>query len=82
MNDARRMEPAHLIPQPPVVDLAQELLGVRGKLGRVPQRLGLDAFGQLRRPGVRVDDAVHMPAEPQPELQIAPGDPLRHPESL
>ena len=52
------VEPAHLVVQPSVVQLAEEFLGVRRERARLPQRLGVHGAGEFWRARVRVHDPV------------------------
>ena len=72
------MQPVHLVAQPPVLELAEELLGIRRQRGRIPQRLGVDLGRDLGRAAVRVDDPLDVPAEPQAQSDVALSDRFAH----
>jgi hypothetical protein len=59
-----------LVTQPAVGQLAEQRFGVGDEYRRVHRRRRLDRSGQRQRADVRVDDAVHVPAdlEAQPEV--------------
>src|SRR5205823_5256618 len=61
----------HLVAQPAVLELAGERVGVGRELRRVDQLLGLDLLLQLGWAAVRVDNAVDMLPEPEPQLEVA-----------
>jgi len=68
-----RLAAGELRPEPLVAALvveaqvARERLCLGGELRRRRRRLGLDLGRELRRPEVRVHEAVDVAAEPQPE---------------
>jgi hypothetical protein len=66
-------EPAGaLLAQPCVRKLVQEHVGVSRKLRRRSHLLlCCDRLGKFGRPVVGIDEPVHVPAEPQPEGEIA-----------
>ena len=60
-----------LVVQPAVLDLAEQRLCVGDECPRLDRRLRVDGGGELRRPEVGVDDAVDVPADLQPESEVA-----------
>ena len=63
-------QPDHLVAQPAVVQLVQQVLRVGDERPRIGRRLGVDRGGQLRRAEVGVDDPVVVPAEPQAQPDV------------
>ena len=59
------------------VDLARQCLGLCRKVCRVDEPLCAHGLRQLGWPVVGVDEAVHVPSEPQSQRQVALGD-ARH----
>jgi hypothetical protein len=74
-------EPGDLVAQPAVLELVEQRVGVGDKRRRVDRRLGAGGGGKLGRPVVGVDDPVDMPADPQPQAEVAL-DSWLHPASL
>ena len=66
-----RAQADHLVAQPAVVELVEQGLRVGDERPRLDGRRGLDRRRQLRRSEVGVDDPVDVPAELQPQPEVA-----------
>jgi hypothetical protein len=66
-------ETDHLIAQPAVLELVEQLLCGGDEHPGLDGRLGVDGGRQLRWAEIRVDDPVDVTAELQPQPQITPG---------
>jgi hypothetical protein len=75
-------EADHLVAQPAVVQLIEEPVRRRDELWRVDRRLGVDGRRELRRAEVGVDHPVDVPADPQPQAEVALDDGLAHAVSI
>ena len=69
-----RRAPGDLVAQPAVRNLGEQRLPVGCELLGRNELLGVDLRLQLGRAVVRVDQAVDVPPEPQPEHEIALGE--------
>ncbi len=72
----------HLVAQPAVLELVEQRLGGGDELSRVDRRLRVDGGRQLRRAVVGVDDPFDVPAELQPQPEVALRSGLGHTASL
>ena len=61
----------HLVAQPAVLELVEQQLCGGDERRRIDRRLRLDSGRQLRRTVVGVDDPLDVPAELQPQPEIA-----------
>ena len=63
----------HLVGEPAVVEVGEQRIAVGGEHARVGLLLRVDALLQPGRAVIRVDEAVDVLAEAQPELEVALG---------
>ena len=77
-----RVQPEHLVAQPAVLELFQQRLRGGDERPRVDRRLRVDGSRQLGRSEVRVDDPFDVPAELQPQPEVALRGGVGHAASL
>ena len=73
-----RPEAHHLVTQPAVVELVEQCVRGGHELSWLSGLRGGDRLRELRRPEVRIDDAVDVLPELEPEPQVALRDGLVH----
>ena len=72
----------HLVAQPAVLELVEQGFCSCDECSRFDRRLRVDGGRQLRRAVVGVDDPFGVPAELQPQPEVALGSGLGHTASL